>query len=380
METGQNIEFNQSKHFKFVRELGRGGAGITHLFNDETTNTYFAIKKYNPSLENINHKEEMYDRFVEEIKILFKLSHPNIVRIYNYYLYPEYKLGYLQMEYIDGVPLDEYISSNNVNLEEVFRSIIGAFVCLEENGILHRDIRASNIMVDNDGKVKIIDFGFGKDLEFSEQENSVMLNWPATEYPFELVNDENYIQETEVYFLGYLIRKLLLDNDVQSFQFNNILNKMCQRNLVDRYSNFKEVSSDITKGVLLDLNFTDDEKYIYQNLADYLSIIIKKFKNNFDPISDPAIVISKLEKVLKSNALEYYIQNHEDLINVFLNNNYTYVKNTNIKVEEVKDFYEMLVYSELDKKNIILENLETKLSNIPIELDDFDIDDDELPF
>ena len=80
MKAGDNVEFNQSKYFRFVRELGSGGTGVTNLFKDETTNTFFAIKKYQPSEENTAYREVFYQRFVEEIKILFKLSHPNIVR------------------------------------------------------------------------------------------------------------------------------------------------------------------------------------------------------------------------------------------------------------------------------------------------------------
>lgn len=66
----------------------------------------FAFKKYVP--KDFNYIDELYKRFVDEIKILFTISHPNIVRVYNYYLYPEIKHGYLQMEYIEG----GYLMSN----------------------------------------------------------------------------------------------------------------------------------------------------------------------------------------------------------------------------------------------------------------------------
>ena len=133
METGEIIKFDQSKHFKFVRELGSGGTGETNLFKDETTNTLFAIKKYRPSEENIEHKEDFYHRFVEEIVILFKLSHPNIVRVYNYYLYPNLMTGYLQMEYIEGTSIDAYIRNNSTDLDNLFRSAVKSFEFLEEN-------------------------------------------------------------------------------------------------------------------------------------------------------------------------------------------------------------------------------------------------------
>ena len=104
--TGKKIEFDGTTEFKFIKTLGQGGTGDAHLFEDETTGMLFAIKKYAP--KDTKFLEEHYYRFVEEIKILFNVSHPNIVRIYNYYLYPEFKTGYLQMEYIDGVTIDKY--------------------------------------------------------------------------------------------------------------------------------------------------------------------------------------------------------------------------------------------------------------------------------
>ena len=98
IEKGHIVNFDMKKQFKYVDSLGKGGTGRALLFKDETTDMLFAIKKY--ETEDNEHKEEFYDRFVDEIKILFKLSHPNIVRVYNYYLYPEEKVGYLQMEYV----------------------------------------------------------------------------------------------------------------------------------------------------------------------------------------------------------------------------------------------------------------------------------------
>lgn len=56
MEPGENIKFEQYKILKFIRELGSGGTGVANLFKDETTNTLFAIKKYEPSEGNIAYK------------------------------------------------------------------------------------------------------------------------------------------------------------------------------------------------------------------------------------------------------------------------------------------------------------------------------------
>ncbi|HDR7718081.1 MULTISPECIES: serine/threonine protein kinase [Bacillus cereus group] len=160
VKPGTVVEFNRIKQFRHIKSLGQGGTGDTHLFKDETTEMLFAFKKYAP--KDSDYIDENYERFVDEIKILFTISHPNVVRVYNYYLYPENKLGYLQMEYIDGVSIADFEPFLGKDWQGIFAETISAFEYLESKNILHRDIRPANILIDRHGNVKVIDFGFGK--------------------------------------------------------------------------------------------------------------------------------------------------------------------------------------------------------------------------
>lgn len=380
METGEIIKFDQSKHFKFVRELGTGGTGETNLFKDETTNTLFAIKKYRPSEENIEHKEDFYHRFVEEIVILFKLSHPNIVRVYNYYLYPNLMTGYLQMEYIEGTSIDAYIRNNSTDLDNLFRSAVKSFEFLEENDILHRDIRPANIMIDNNGELKLIDFGFGKILSSTNTENSIRLNWPVTDMPDEVVNGNDYTVETEIYFLGSLFKRLIRENNIEDFKFINVVNTMCEVSIEKRYQSFKDVSDDIAKGVLLGTDFSARDKAVYQDMASSLVNTISYYTSDFSPVSEIERVQVNLGELIRNSSLEEYIQANSALISCFLTNGFTYSLRIMTKVDTVKDFYRLLIDSDYQKKEIILENLIIRLSLIEIKKPNFDIDDDELPF
>jgi len=73
LKPGEIVEFDRKKLFKYIRPLGEGGTGDTHLFEDETTDMLFAFKKYVP--KNSDFIDEYYIRFVDEIKILFGISH-----------------------------------------------------------------------------------------------------------------------------------------------------------------------------------------------------------------------------------------------------------------------------------------------------------------
>lgn len=67
------------------------------------------------------------------------------------------------MEYIEGISIDEYAPGpKDKSWETIFKECISAFNYLNQHGILHRDIRPSNIMIDNNGNIKVIDFGFSK--------------------------------------------------------------------------------------------------------------------------------------------------------------------------------------------------------------------------
>lgn len=383
MKSGQNIVFDAQKNFTYIKQLGSGGTGDTHLFKDETTDMLFAIKKYVPKEEK--YIDEQYIRFVDEIKILFNISHPNIVRIYNYYLFPNQKTGYLQMEYIDGVSIDKFCPDEDgwgKSWNDIFIETISAFKYLEDHNILHRDIRPNNIMVDSNENVKIIDFGFGKQLspEYSEnnKENSVLLNWPVTEMPNEIQLAQEYNNATEIYFVGKLFQHLL-ENDTD-FLYNYIIDKMIKLNPEERFKSFSEVSKTISSGVIAELDFTPTDKRIYQEFANRLTNIINYYMDNYKPVENIQQIKLKLADVIRNSSLEEYIQQNSHLISCFVNCGYNYRDSQDIPVKVVVDFYELITRLTTQQQNLLYANLYNRLSKIRIEVQEDDFDEDDLPF
>lgn len=374
IQPGAIVEFNRKKHFKHIRPLGAGGTGDTHLFEDETTDMLFAFKKYSP--KDTNYIEEHYDRFVDEIKILFKISYPNIVRVYNYYLYPELKLGYLQMEYIDGVTIDKFEPNLwGKDWDDIFTEVISAFEYLESNKILHRDIRYANIMIDRSENVKIIDFGFGKKLETTEQDGrSVFLNWPVTQLPNETETDGIYNHRTEIYFIGKLFQNVLVA-EYDNFKFKHIIEKMTKVNPNERYQAFKLVSQDISKGVLAEIDFTEKEKKVYQVFADALCGHINHYIDKYDPINDVSATVSRLSELIRKSSLEKNVQDNSQLIKCFIYGGFSYKSRNDIEVAYLIDFFQLLQRLTPNKQKIVLDNIYTRLAKIKIILAE-----DDLPF
>ncbi|QXE18721.1 protein kinase family protein [Clostridium sp. 001] len=375
LKKGDSVRFDKEKYFTYIRPLGSGGTGDTHLFRDETTNMLFAFKKYAP--KDLRYEEEYYKRFVNEIKILFKLSHPNIVRVYNYYLYPDSNLGYLQMEYIEGYPIDQFTPNDlGKDWNSIFTEVVSAFEYLEKNNILHRDIRPANILIDKDENVKIIDFGFGKQLKsFEENAKSVFLNWPVSELPDEVKFYKEYNHQTEIYFLGKLFEKLIKDCS-NNFKFMHIIEKMIKVNPKERYESFTNVDKAISAGVLSEINFTKEEKQVYANFADELSNHINSYIDKYKPLNDLDYTINKLAQVIHDSALEEFVQDNTRLIGCFICGGYNYNTINNIKLETVVNFYKLLNQITPRKQKIVLDNIYTRLSKIEVQINY----DDKLPF
>ena len=81
------VHFLRSRDYKFVKELGLGACGKTVLLDDDQIGQRFVCKKYSPYDES--EREILFKNFVREIKLLHLLQHTNLVRVFNYYLYPD---------------------------------------------------------------------------------------------------------------------------------------------------------------------------------------------------------------------------------------------------------------------------------------------------
>ena len=369
------ITFDSSKQFKFIRNLGHGGTGDTNLFLDESVDMLFAIKKYSPSKKN--DIDDCYKRFIVEIKILFTIFNENIVRIYNYYLYPSSKTGYIQMEYIDGKTIDKVNPSDyNKSWNEYFLETINAFDYLYDHKILHRDIRTTNFMITEEGILKIIDFGFGKKFSDYNEKNSICLNWPATIHPEEVVVNKEYTFSTEIYYIGELFKHLVKDDS--TFLYQEIIAKMLKYSPNERYNNYKEIKQDISDNLFSQIDFTDDDKDIYGLFADGLYNSITKFTSEPEYKYNVEEIRASLERVVKISSLENYVQRNNDVISCFVKASFKYNQRSTIKSVELINFYRLFVSSNTSKQSIIVNSIIARLKNVPVEIDNDPFED--LPF
>jgi beta-lactam-binding protein with PASTA domain/tRNA A-37 threonylcarbamoyl transferase component Bud32 len=147
--------------YRVIRRLGSGGMANVYLAEDEELGRRVAIKVLDEKHAN---DEQFVERFRREAKNAASLSHPNIVSIYD--RGEAEGTYYIAMEYIEGQTLKELIVSRGpLPVERAVsyaRQILGAVRFAHRKGIVHRDIKPHNVLVDTDGRLKVTDFGIAR--------------------------------------------------------------------------------------------------------------------------------------------------------------------------------------------------------------------------
>lgn len=369
LEKDEIIKFIRGRNYVVQKTLKDGGTGTTVLLKDDIIDLDLVCKKFNPLPEN--DVDLCFDKFIDEIKILHGLLHENIVRVYSYYLYPNHKFGYILMEYIDGMELENYLIFETCEkYENVFTQVINGFVYLEKNKVIHRDIKSSNIMVTKDGVVKILDFGFGKKIT-SNDDSSILLNWPVSKIPDEVAySTPIYNHRTDIYFIGKMFNDLIKDYEIDDFKYKSIIDKMIVTNPNERISSFEEIKLLMENKLIYSDNFDTSYKELYQKFVESLTSQISYYTEEVQLNSNVSDIIQKLGNLIENSILEDYIINNRDLIEIFVKSEYVSYGNLEtwqlMDVLVLKAFYNLLVkLSDADKK-IYVNHILTRLKNISV--------------
>lgn len=171
MLAGQRI----GGRYQVSHQIGGGGMSVVYLAHDVILNRDVAIKILRYDFSN---EEELHKRFQREALSATSLAHPNIVSVYD--VGEDGEMHYIVMEYIKGKTLKKYIQEyaplSPARAVHIMKQLTSAIAHAHENGIVHRDIKPQNIMVDENGDVKVTDFGIATSLNATAltQTNSVL--------------------------------------------------------------------------------------------------------------------------------------------------------------------------------------------------------------
>ncbi|MGI8544045.1 MAG: protein kinase domain-containing protein [Aridibacter sp.] len=200
--------------YKVIGELGYGGMGAVYLA--ERSDGKFEQKVALKLLKREMNTVALRRRFEQERNILASLEHPNIARLLNAGTTAD-KIPYITMEYVEGLPVDEYCNKNILDLNQrldLFRQVCLAVDFAHRNLVVHRDLKPSNILVTKDGIPKLLDFGISKILSTEiEQLNSATVTRMGVMTPGyaspEQLQRKSVTTATDIYSLGIILYELL---------------------------------------------------------------------------------------------------------------------------------------------------------------------------
>lgn len=380
MSIPEKIEFLRPAKYRYVKMLGNGACGETIRVHDENMDYDFVVKKYKPFVSKVENPDlyiELLERFKTEAKVLFRLNHSNVVRVYNFFDYPEHGCAYILMEFINGKDILDHLRDRPTDAEKVFEGVVDGFCHLEAKGVLHRDIRPANILVDTDGNVKIIDFGFSKLPNVGEFETkSISLNWWC-ETPPEFLQ-QMYDFQTEVYFVGKLFQHAIDELNLTDFKYGGIVRRMCLSNRETREISFSAVRSTLVRGSFAEISFSEPDTETYRKFINNLVGIIASVRQGAKFEKDFKKIQGKLQSIYTSSMLEENIPNPVEIARSFIYGSFTYYKHIDFPVETLRKFLSFTRSLSGDKLSIVFENISVRLLSIPVS-DRNDLDDD-IPF
>ena len=194
-----------SDRYEIIGEISRGGMAIIYHAQDKTLERKVAMKVLPFELSK---SKKAVNNLKREARITMGLTHPNIVRLYDFVDEPDIK--YLVMEYVDGPTLEDVLDNRGVlQIEDVLRWTSGICAGLDyahNKGVLHRDIKPSNIMLHIEETVKITDFGIARKMrnQMHKLTQALRMGTPPYMSPEQLMGEYMDLR-SDIYSLGILV-------------------------------------------------------------------------------------------------------------------------------------------------------------------------------
>ena len=278
-------------HYQIVEKLGEGGMGEVYLAEDLKLERNVAIKFLPQHLTN---DKDNVERFEREAKAAAALNHPNIVTIYE--IVEDDNQTFIVMEYVEGKTLRELINRNSQfpipNYFKITEQICSGLQAAHQAEIVHRDIKPENILIDKNGRVKILDFGLAKLKGVSKLTKETSTLGTIHYMSPEQLQGKEVDHRSDIWSLGVVIYEMLtghppfkgdyeqaivysIINDELasvlnikselSFNLNQIIHKALKKNPQQRYQNINELKSDLDSWNLsnqsgYDIKETDQDK------------------------------------------------------------------------------------------------------------------------
>ena len=297
MKTGTRI----SDRYKIIGKIGSGGMANVYLAQDLILERQVAVKMMSLTF-NEDEESDNLRRFQREALSTTELIHPNIVNIYDV---GEGERPYIVMEYVNGTDLKKYIQDNHPipysKVIKIMSQILSGISYAHRNGVIHRDIKPHNILIDKEGTVKITDFGIAVALSQNSitQTNSIL---GSVQYISpEQARGNMVTKQSDIYSLGIVLYEMLtgvvpfegesaVSVALKHFQspipslrefdtripqpLENVVLRAAAKDAKDRYGSVSEMQADLETS--LDSSRRNEEIFVPADINEEDTLIMKE--------------------------------------------------------------------------------------------------------
>jgi len=302
-------------------ELGQGGMATVYLAHDIKFQTNVAIKVLN---KEYVHNDNIRKRFIAEARNMFKMSHPNIIKVSD--LIDEGDTVAFVMEYIEGETLKEYLDRkgklSDDEIKTIFSQMLEAVGYVHEQNLVHRDIKPSNFMINQKGQVKLLDFGIAKTTdvtssEYTQTGTGIQMGTPLYMSPEQVKSSKEVGPSSDIYSLGVVLWQMVMSKKpydsntlsspeiqvsilkeplpVTNTKWDTIIQKATAKDVLNRYETCLEIKKTLSKISEV------EEKTILSNAAE-------------KTIVEPKVVVEKEPKVRKKKTVVEVKENSKHLV------------------------------------------------------------------
>jgi serine/threonine protein kinase len=283
--------------YTIVSKIAQGGMGAVYKAKHPTLKRFVLLKKL-----TLRGGPQFIERFRREARIMMDFKHDHIVQVYDHF--KEGASYYIAEEFVDGVSLEQLIKRERYLSNEaaalIFYEVCKGLQHAHEKGVIHRDMKPGNILISNQGEVKLVDFGIATSLEHSEEgltRDGMTLGTPSYIPPEQIDNAKTVDRRADIYSLGVVLYEMLTGKTPFPGSFTAETIALIHKG---KYTPPKRINPKVAPGLakVIAKSMKPNRRRRFQDLRQIIRRLERRIKRR-----DPASIRRALKRVIQGREI-----------------------------------------------------------------------------